>query len=70
MTEGGVIIFYSGNGGSRANPENTLGAAANLMLTYQSFYKAGRPDRRFSRVVKARKTGKPVAVHNRRGRDE
>jgi len=59
-----VLIFYSGNGGTRANPEHTLGRKANIMLTYATYHKSGKPDKRFGRIAKARKTGKPVKVED------
>lgn len=59
-----MIIYFSGNGGTKANPEHTLGTEANIMLTYATYHKSGKPDKRFRRILKARKTGKPVKVED------
>ena len=34
------------------------------MLTYATYHKSGKPDKRFRRILKARKTGKPVKVED------
>lgn len=50
-----MILYYSGVGHSWSNPEVLLGDKANIMLTFDHSKKTGRPNKRFRRVLKARR---------------
>lgn len=56
-----MIIFYSGDGGSQrdfgySHPELVLGIKADLMLTYWFSHGKRKPELRFRRYRKLRRT--------------
>lgn len=51
-----MILFFSGQGCDKTNPEVTLCPKATLMLTFADQLKG--PDKRFKAVLKSRKKDK------------
>lgn len=50
-----MIIYYSGSGSRKDNPEVTLGDKANVMLSFYGSSKKGKPEKRFRRILKVRR---------------
>jgi len=53
-----MVIYYSGNGGSKADPENVLGDRATIMLTYFKAYvqnAEGKAGGRFAAILEVRR---------------
>lgn len=52
-----MIIYYSGDGHFKTDPEDVLDNA-NVMLTYINSHKKNRPEARLRRIIKKRKLAK------------
>lgn len=56
-----MILFYSGGNSPVTRPENVLKDEADIMLTYHTFHKRNKPDKRFQEIIDKRleAQGKP-----------
>ena len=57
-------IYFSGEG-AKAAPEVVLGKKACVMLTYHGMSAKNQPDRRFARILAARRGEPPPVVKPR-----
>ncbi len=53
--EGRMIIFFSGDGCTKSDPERLLKEKANIMLTYNDSHGKPLPEKRMYDVWKSRK---------------
>lgn len=54
-----MVIFYSGFGCKRSDPEVVFGREGNVMLTFIDSYRKAKPEQRFRRLVKGRRKARP-----------